>query len=436
MIPNSFEETLDYLYGLQRLGMKFGLENITRVLETIGNPQDSLKIVHIAGSNGKGSTAAHLESVLMEAGYSVGLYSSPHFVRFTERIRVDRKTIEETDVVRITRNMLDAMPELASNADAEEQVPVTFFELTTALALVYFAEKGVDTVILETGLGGRLDATNVCNPILSMITTISLEHQEFLGNTIEQIAGEKAGIVKPGKPVICGVRQPEAKKVIREVCEEKQAPLYQAGAQFRIRQYKDGSFSYSGIERSFKGLRTSMRGRHQARNAAMAVAGAEVLQSLGFAISDEAIRKGLENVRWRGRQEYLEMPQRVLLDGAHNAEAMMTLCRSLKNEYTYRRLLVLMGIMREKNHRRMIASIAPLADEIVFCRPKMDRSQVPEVLKKEANRHGVHTEIIEDVASGFRSLLERAGENDLVCVTGSLFTVGEVIAHLEKNGLH
>ena len=390
MIPNSFEETLDYLYGLQRLGMKFGLENITRVLETIGNPQDSLKIVHIAGSNGKGSTAAHLESVLMEAGYSVGLYSSPHFVRFTERIRVDRKTIEETDVVRITRNMLDAMPELASNADAEEQVPVTFFELTTALALVYFAEKGVDTVILETGLGGRLDATNVCNPILSMITTISLEHQEFLGNTIEQIAGEKAGIVKPGKPVICGVRQPEAKKVIREVCEEKQAPLYQAGAQFRIRQYKDGSFSYSGIERSFKGLRTSMRGRHQARNAAMAVAGAEVLQSLGFAISsDEAIRKGLENVRWRGRQEYLEMPQRVLLDGAHNAEAMMTLCRSLKNEYTYRRLLVLMGIMREKNHRRMIASIAPLADEIVLLlsdsrsAPPWDISRFVTDLKKE-----------------------------------------------------
>ena len=435
MIPDSFEETLDYLYGLQRLGMKFGLDNITRVLEANGNPQNSLSIVHIAGSNGKGSTAAHLESFLIEAGYTVGLYSSPHFVSFTERIRVDRKKIEESDVVRITRNILDAMPELVSNDDAE-QAPVTFFELTTVLALVYFAEKGVDLVILEAGLGGRLDATNVCNPILSMITTVSLEHQEFLGNTLVQITGEKAGIVKPGKPVVCGVRQPEARKIVRDVCEEKRAPLYQAGEHFSIRRYKDGSFSYSGIDRSFKRLRTSMRGQHQAGNAAVAVAGAEALQSLGFAISDEAIRKGLDNVRWRGRQEYLEMPQRVLLDGAHNAAAMTTLCRSLKNEYTYRRLLVLMGIMREKSHRRMIGSIAPLADEIVFCRPKMDRSQAPEVLKKEADRRGVRSEIIEDAASGFRSLLERAGENDLVCVTGSLFTVGEVMALLEKNGLH
>lgn len=433
-IPKSYSETIDYLFGLQRMGIKLGLENITRVLQAIGNPQNKLRVVHVAGSNGKGSTAAHLESFLLQAGMRVGLYTSPHFVSFTERIRINRQEIAEPEVVEWTGRILRKLPELSASGRDDLPLPITFFEFTTALALGYFAEKGVDLAILEVGMGGRLDATNVCVPLVTIITSVSLEHQDYLGRTLAQIAMEKAGIIKPGVPLVSGVVHPAAQRVVSDTCKQKGSPLYRLGKEI----VADGTpleFHYRGLKGPYRGLSTNMRGRHQVRNAAMAIAAAELLGEMGIGVDEQAIRRGLQDVQWPGRQQYLAGPPRVLLDGAHNPEAMRSLCSSLAKEYEYDRLRILMGVMKDKDHRRMLRMIAPMAYELVFCRPQMDRAEDPWLLESEALALGARATVVESIAQGFQDLLKRACRDDLICVTGSLFVVGEVMAYFKKNNL-
>jgi len=428
-----YKEAIDYLYGLQRMGIKLGLENMIRILEAMGNPQERLAVVHVAGSNGKGSTAAHLESVLMKAGYRVGLYTSPHLVSFNERIRVNREEISDEDVVRFTNRILNALPELREAAAQDSPLPVTFFEFTTAMAIDYFVRKGTDVAILEVGMGGRLDATNVCRPLLCIITSISLEHQDYLGRTLVEIAREKAGIVKGGVPVVLGTCHPKARAVVEEVCRREGAPLYYCGRDFRA-EGTPGCFSYRGIERSFPGLGTSLKGRHQVRNAALCLAAVEIMGGLGYPTPEEAVAGGLRDVLWKGRQQYPGPPQ-VLLDGAHNPEALRTLCSSLKRDYRFQRLRVLMGVMSDKDYPRMLKMLAPVVHEFVFGRPHMDRSLDPWVLQAEAMRLGCRATVAEEIVQGFQDLMERAGQGDLICVTGSLFAVGEVLDWIEKNGL-
>ncbi len=433
-VPDSYSQTIDYLFGLQRMGIKLGLENISRVLRAMGNPQEGLKAVHVGGSNGKGSTAAHLESFYLQTGLKVGLYTSPHFLSFTERIRINRREITQQEVVDWTRRILSEVPDLAAGGHGNSPLPITFFEFTTAMALGYFQEKGVDLGILEVGMGGRLDATNVCVPMVTVITTVSLEHQDYLGRSLAQIAREKAGIIKPGVPVVSGVVHPGAQKVILDTCKEKGSPLYRLGKEIAASGTPQ-EFHYRGLKSSYRALSTNMRGRHQVRNAAMAIAAAELLGEMGLCVDEEAIRRGLRDVQWPGRQHYLAGPPRVLLDGAHNPEAMRSLCSSLRKEYRYDRLRVLMGVMRDKDHRRMLSMIAPLAYELVFCRPQMDRAEDPWVLQAQALALGARATVVESVSQGFQDLLQRACKDDLICVTGSLFVVGEVMAYLKKNGL-
>lgn len=433
-IPKSYSETIDYLFGLQRMGIKLGLQNVTRVLEAMGNPQEKLKVVHVGGSNGKGSTAAHLESFLLHSGMRVGLYTSPHFLSFTERIRLNRNEITEPEVVEWTGRILKKVPELAPKGGQGLALPITFFEFTTALALGYFAEQEVDLAILEVGMGGRLDATNVCVPMVTLITSVSLEHQDYLGRTLVQIAKEKAGIIKPGVPLVSGVIHPAAQRVVLDTCKQKGSPLYRLGKEITA-EGTPMEFHYTGVKNSYRGLSTNMRGRHQVRNAAMAIAAAELLGESGIRVDEQAIRRGLQDVRWPGRQHYLPGPPRVLLDGAHNPEAMRSLCSSLAKEYNYDRLRILMGVMKDKDHRRMLRMIAPMAYELVLCRPRMDRAEDPWLLQSEALALGARATVVESVSQGFQDLLERACRDDLICVTGSLFVVGEVMVCLEKNNL-
>jgi dihydrofolate synthase/folylpolyglutamate synthase len=434
MRTDKYQEAIAYLYGLQRFGIKFGLENIGQVLQAIDNPHRNLPTVHISGSNGKGSTAAHLESILLEAGYRVGLYTSPHFSNFTERIRVNREQISEEDVVRWTNGILDALPELRAEVPTGGSILITFFEFTTAMAMAYFVEQRVDVAILEVGMGGRLDATNVCNPMISIITTVSLEHKEILGNSIAEIAAEKAGIIKVDVPVISGVSHPVARGVIENVSRQRRATIYRLGREFRVRG-RPGRFSYEGIKIAMKGCQTALRGRHQLRNAALALAATEMLDAGQFRVSERAMREGLKDVQWRGRQEWLPGPPQILLDGAHNPEAFRSLFSSLRRDYRYEKLWVLMGIMRDKDHRRMIRTIAPLVHGFVFSRPRMDRSQDPVILKAWADHLGCRAVVVEDVPAGIQTVLEQAAAEDLVCVTGSLFVVGEVMEWLGKNHL-
>lgn len=434
-MPNlNYHQTLEYLFGLQRMGIKLGLENITRVLAAIGNPHHRLRAIHVGGSNGKGSTAAHLEAILLKAGLKVGLYTSPHLVRFTERITVNREEISEEEVVEWTRRILSKCPELGRDGSSSK-LPITFFEFTTAIAFGYFAERDVDVAILEVGMGGRLDATNVCNPMVSVITSISLEHQDYLGRTLAEIAREKAGIIKPSVPVVSGVVHPVAQGIVRDVCIQKGAPLYRLGREMKT-QGTPSRFYYQGIKASHKDLKTSMRGRHQVRNAALAIAACEVISDQGLKVPEGAIKEGLLDVRWRGRQQYFPGPPQILLDGAHNPEAMRSLCVSLRRDYHYERLRILLGVMRDKDYSRMLKTIAPLANEMVLCKPKMDRAEDPLVLQSKAFDLGIRATVVDSVAQGFEDLLARARPHDLVCATGSLFVVGEVLSYMEEKGLH
>lgn len=429
-----YGSTIRYLFGLQKMGIKLGLDNIKRVLESIGNPQRYLRVVHVGGSNGKGSTAAHLEAILLKAGLKVGLYTSPHLVEFKERIRVNREEILEEEVVLWTRRILEACPDLVSDNSQGSPVPITFFEFTTAIAFAYFAQKGVDVAIMEVGMGGRLDATNVCSPVVSVITSVSLEHQDYLGKTLSEIAGEKAGIVKPGIPVISGAIHPIAQGVIRDACVQKGAPLYRLGREIHAKGRPD-DFTYNGIRAGYRKLRTSMRGKHQVRNAAMAIAAAEILGEMGFQIEERAVREGLEDVRWLGRQQYIPGPPAIVLDGAHNPEAMRSLCSSLRDEYHYSKLRVLMGVMKDKDYERMLKMIVPMVHEIVLCRPNMERAEDPWVLQEKALALGAKATVSESVEKGLEDLQLRASMDDLICATGSLFVVGEALVYLKKKGL-
>jgi dihydrofolate synthase/folylpolyglutamate synthase len=445
----NYRETLEYLFGLQRFGIKLGLKTITALLQRLGDPHGGMKAVHIAGSNGKGSTAAFLSSLLRQAGYRVGLYTSPHLIDFTERIRVNHVPIAEERVVQLTlqiRHVVDRMeregelwpttatPHFPQNIDPCKPT-ITFFEFTTAMALVYFQEERVDVAVLETGMGGRLDATNVMDPLLSLITPISLEHQQYLGKTLSQIAGEKAGIIKPQRPLLTTARQPKVLSLFGEKCRELQAPFYFYGKDFKGRRAGFQTMNYQGLRHRWTGLRLGLAGSYQVVNASLALAAAELLMGKGFSLREEHLRKGLAGVKWPGRLELIGESPRILLDGAHNPEAAKFLKKTLEEGFPRQRLIMVLGIMADKDIAQMMAHLVPLADVLLLTRPRMDRAASLDILRTHASRYGKPTVVIAEVGSALQHALSAAGREDLVVVSGSLFTVGEARAHLISRGL-
>ncbi|HKL48368.1 MAG TPA: folylpolyglutamate synthase/dihydrofolate synthase family protein, partial [Desulfuromonadales bacterium] len=313
-----YRGSLDYLYGLQRFGIKLGLDNIRLLLDRLGNPHQDFPVVHVGGTNGKGSVSAALAAILRQSGYRVGLYTSPHLLSFTERVRVDAETISEGDVARLT----DELRSLVRG------IPATFFEFTTALALSYFQGRKVDIAILEVGMGGRLDATNVVEPCLTVLTPVSIDHAEHLGKDLSMIAAEKAGIIKPGVPVLCARQAPEALEVIRNRSVRMNAPLEICGQAFRSELDEQG-FSFTGFGKSIAGLQTSLVGVHQIQNMALAIGASQLLVAQGFDCSEASLRKGLMQIDWPGRLEWWQGNGGILLDGAHNIASMQALAAYL-----------------------------------------------------------------------------------------------------------
>ena len=414
----NYDQALSYLYDLQKYGIKFGLSSTNSLLKRIGNPQEGLKTIHIAGTNGKGSTAAMLSAMLVRAGFKVGLYTSPHLVRFNERFRLNEQDIEDEEIMAVFERV---------RAVVDEREPPTFFEMTTAMALSLFAAKGVDWAILEVGMGGRLDATNVVQPQLTIISNVSFDHQEFLGSTLSRIAREKAGIIKKQVPLITAVKQPVALAVIKTRCSALNAPCYRLGRQIKVRTLGERRFSYSGLGWRLEKLHLPLAGRHQVVNAATALGGLEVLERWGYYnLVEEQIREGLVKTRWPGRLELLGMQPPVLLDGAHNYAGIMALRQALQEEYTYRRLIVVLGIMADKDLRGMFLRLAPLADRIILTRPKYERAAEPESLRAVAGEFAERTELIRPVGEALERAIGLATSEDLVLVTGSLYFIGEV----------
>jgi len=419
-----FRASLEYLYGLQRFGMVFGLVNIENITRVLGNPHEELKVVHIGGTNGKGSTAAMMASVLKESGYRVGLYTSPHMVSFTERIQIDTQGIAEAEVAGLTARIRRQIE--------ENGIPqtFTFFDFTTAMAFLYLAESNVDVAIIEVGLGGRLDSTNVVAPLVSVITNVSHEHRDLLGDSLRDIAMEKAGVIKQGAPLVTGVTQAEIHLEFERICREKEAPLYQMGRDFSSEKEGIGCFRFEGRRWSLSGLKVNLLGDHQIDNATMALGALETIEGQGFPIVRDSIHRGLERVNWPGRMEVIRERPWVVLDGAHNPAGAQALREALPRNLSYDRCYFLLGIMKDKEVEKIVSILTPLSHETVLCKPRQDRAAPPERLLSAVEAAGGKGRVIPDVAQGLDALLSVAGSNDLICVAGSFYTIGEARSHL------
>jgi len=307
--------------------------------------------------------------------------------------------------------------------------PFTFFDFTTAMALHYFKQKWVDVAILEVGLGGRLDSTNVVDPLLSIITNIAKDHEEYLGKSILKIAREKAGIIKRGRPLITAAEQPQVLRLFSKFCEAKESPYYRVGKEFRYLRAEEENFDYEGLNRKLWGVHLNLKGFHQVINATTALGATEVLENLGYRISTDAMIDGLREVDWPGRLEMVSSSPRVILDGAHNPAGALVLKESLEKEFQYQHLILLIGIMKDKDIESMLHLLAPRADHIILTKPHTDRATPPSLLKKALGQNGKKAEIAEDLNEAIERGLSLTQEEDLLCITGSLYTVGEARAY-------
>jgi dihydrofolate synthase/folylpolyglutamate synthase len=417
----SYNEAIQYLYGLQKYGIKFGLSKTANLLKAFDNPHRGQKYIHIAGSNGKGSVAAMMESVLLKSGLKVGFYSSPHLVRFTERFRINGKEAAPEKIAAIAGELIKLI---------RPGHPPTFFEVVTAMALIYFAREKVDICIMEVGMGGRLDATNVIRPMISVITNISLEHQSFLGSRLLDIAKEKGGIIKKGVDLVTAVTQPPIIRLFESICEERKASMWRVGKDVRYRS--EGSrFSYYGLSRTFKGVELGLKGRFQTRNAALSLAALELLERKGYAFSSQDIVGGLKDAKWPGRMHVVCEKPRIVLDGAHNPKAIRELAHAVESEFIYRRLILVIGVMEDKDIGKILKGILPVADYVFYTRPEYDRSASPERLMKEGSTPGKQGKIVPELSKALDMAREMAEPTDMILVTGSLFTVGEAMTYFD-----
>jgi dihydrofolate synthase/folylpolyglutamate synthase len=416
----TYGEAIEYLFGLQKHGIKFGLNKTANLLKAFGNPHYGRRYIHIGGSNGKGSVAAMVASILRRAGLKVGLYTSPHLVRFTERFQVDGQEMARETAAMITADLMEVV---------DSAQPPTFFEVTTAMALLYFAREGTDIDVIEVGMGGRLDATNVIHPLVCVITNISLEHQDFLGRHLMDIAKEKAGIIKESVDLVTGVIQPHLIRLLESVCEGKKAPLWRVGKHVRYR--RSGSrLHYDGMKRRFRSIELGLRGQFQYRNAALTLTVTEVLESKGFRIASEHIIEGLRTTVWPGRMHVVSERPLMILDGAHNPGAIRELARTFSSDFVFKKLILVLGIMGDKDIDTMIQAILPLADYVIYTRPKYFRAAPAEELMKRARPLGKPGETRPLVSNALDRARAMADPEDAILVCGSLFTVGEALSCL------
>lgn len=404
-----------YISGLNIDVMRFGLATISELLLRLGNPQNSFETILIAGTNGKGSTAAMLASILHAAGYKTGLYTSPHLVNVRERININKKEISGNDFSQIIATVKKKITH-----------PATYFEVLTAAALLYFQRREIDIAVLEVGLGGRLDATNVCRPLVSVITNIGLDHTAYLGKTLTAIAREKAGIIKQGGVCITAAKQKKVLEVLENVCRRNKSGFYRLGKDVKIKQQEDGLIAYSGLYYNWNNLTVPLPGRHQLDNAAMALAALEIAGLKGFPVDVAAIRKGLRNTKWQARLEVLHYDPLFVVDGAHNPAGMSVLCRSLKNDFTYRRLILIFSALADKNYRKMLQKIAPLAKVVILTQLQSPRAEPVANINAFVKKMGYKSEVKENVFEAVRRAFDLAEKEDMICVAGSLYLIGEL----------
>lgn len=427
-----FEQTVQYLYDLQKFGTKLGLGNTRELLRLLGRPDVGRKYLHVTGTNGKGSVCAMAASVLTRAGRRTGLYTSPHLVSFTERMKVDGVEVSRDDVVALARRLKSVI-----EAGAPGLKP-TFFEFTTAMAFDYFARSGAEAVVLEVGMGGRLDSTNVVEPLCTVITNVEMEHAEYLGDTIMHVAFEKAGIIKPGVPLVTSETRPEVVALLSDRCGELGAPMYLLGRDFDVKPAGSElgpagfrqEFDYDGPGGVFQGLTIPFAGRHQLKNAALSVCSLSLMSERGLGVDRDAVYEGLAGAGWEGRLEVVSGSPLVVLDGAHNPASVASLADSIREYFAgrYSRLILVMGVLDDKDFDAMFGMLSPFAHEVIFTGAAYERAVPPERLMEKAGKGRKGVSVAGTVAGGIRAALERADPGDMVLIAGSLYVVGEAKA--------
>ncbi|MDY7225156.1 bifunctional folylpolyglutamate synthase/dihydrofolate synthase [Hyalangium rubrum] len=426
--PRTPQEALAFLAGLNPSGIKLGLERVHATLEALGHPERRYRVLHVAGTNGKGSTCAFAASALRAAGHKVGLYTSPHLERVNERFQVDGADISDEVLGCRILEVLERCPDAASASGM-----LTYFEFGTVVALWHFAQEAVDVAVLETGLGGRLDATNATQPLVTAITPISFDHMEYLGHTLGAIAGEKAGILKPGVPVVVSRQEPEALDAISRVAGQVGAPLLLEGRDFHVEPDPEGGFVYRGPERTLRGLSLSLRGPHQTQNAAVALAVLGQLDQRGMAVPPEAAISGLATARWPGRMEQLGERPAVLLDGAHNPGGVAVLLASLDALYPGRRIHAVFGVVADKDRAPMMRALFPRCASVHLTPLDTPRSLAPERYLAEARALCADARAYATLDEALAGARATAGAEDVLLCTGSLFLVGAARARLSRN---
>jgi dihydrofolate synthase/folylpolyglutamate synthase len=428
----NFQDCQHYLENIQRLGVKFGLENVSTVLKSLDNPHSNYPTVLVAGSNGKGSVCSMLTRILSLGGYRVGLFTSPHLVTVRERFRIGSRLISEksfSGLLTLLRGRIDALLE-----EKELITSPTYFEILTCLAFLYFSGKNVDMAVLEVGMGGRYDATNVSNPIVSVITTISKEHQKFLGETLGQIAGEKAGIMRAEVPVVCGVEEPEALAVLEKRAGELHAPFHRVfcpQTEFVHEKRGDTSVYRIRAEGGEYLFRPALSGGHQGKNAAVAVYAADLLNRIWRRLEKNQIIRGVETTRWEGRMERVSECPLVFLDGAHNEEGARAL-KAFILEKTLLPVILVFASMRDKKIEQIADILFPLAEKIFLTRFSYHRAANPEDIFEVLTAYQKKIDVEPDLQKAFRKALDAAGQDKTVIVAGSLFLVGGIKELLSK----
>lgn len=416
----------------------FRLDRIRALCRLLGDPQEGVRSIHIAGSKGKGSTAAITHSILKAAGLKAGLYTSPHLISLRERIRVNDELISEDDFCRLA----DRIKNIVDTLKGDDKP--SFFEACTALAYMYFNEKKVDLAVYEVGLGGRLDATNIIEPLVCAITPISYEHTDKLGKTLSSIAGEKAGIIKGGSICVSAPQEQEALERIEAACKERNARLVLVGRDITFEEVGSGTdgavFSVHGLSRDYHLLKLKLLGSHQVVNAATAIGIVESLRSHGIRIGPTAIKAGIKAAQWSGRMEIALRDPFLVLDGAQNKASAAVASQAVRQVFDYDNLILVLGVSKDKDVRGIVEELLPIADSVILTRSKvaeraLEPSRIREVIgdvKAGAFEEGRNMALTSSVDEAVRLALEKARPDDMVLVTGSLFVVGEAKSFIEE----
>ncbi|MCW4051435.1 MAG: bifunctional folylpolyglutamate synthase/dihydrofolate synthase [Candidatus Bathyarchaeota archaeon] len=423
----NYDEALEWVFNVRRFGPKRTLIPTRKILDLLGRPQDSFKIIHIGGTNGKGSTSAMTASILQAEGYKVGLFTSPHLEVFKERVKVNGEMIPGDDVARLLSAIRPLFEEMLGYS---ESMPLRFFDIVTAMALMYFKEQRVDYAVLEVGLGGRLDATTVVDPLVSVITNIGFEHTNILGDTLEEIAHEKAGIIKEDRILVTATQDELVFNVFKETADSLNSEVVRIGYDTMYQRFGSTltgqTFSLCSLSGEYSELYIPLLGDHQVMNAATAVAAVESLSKYGVTITEKGVKEGLRRVYWPGRLEIIKTEPLVVLDCAKDAEATEAVRETITRDFTYQRLIAVVSISSDKNIPGMMMNISMIADHVILTTHRvMGRAADPEILAAEVKKHGKPYEIIPEQEKAFTRALELAKKQDMVLVIGSVFLAGE-----------